>query len=113
MAQIEKLPELCVNLELVSVYDTGCKSIPEQIYFILQKLQDVATTINHNNDVVNEAIAQANEIVNKLGKSGPTQSRPSIVGGMRGVMYFDTGLNKPIWVNSNENGWVDAAGKAV
>ncbi|WP_368286133.1 hypothetical protein AB3M40_14580 [Klebsiella variicola] len=30
-----------------------------------------------------------------------------------GMEYFDTTLNKPIWRNAANNGWVDAAGNVV
>lgn len=30
-----------------------------------------------------------------------------------GLMFFDTNLNKPIWVNKDGTGWVDANGNAV
>jgi hypothetical protein len=30
-----------------------------------------------------------------------------------GVEVFDTTLNKPIWRNKNNNGWVDATGTAA
>ncbi|WP_420251109.1 hypothetical protein, partial [Klebsiella pneumoniae] len=30
-----------------------------------------------------------------------------------GMMYFDSDLNKPIWRNANNDGWVDAVGNNV
>lgn len=30
-----------------------------------------------------------------------------------GMMFFDTTLNKPIWRNKDNNGWVDATGTSV
>ena len=29
------------------------------------------------------------------------------------MMYFDFDLNKPIWRNANNDGWVDAVGNNV
>ncbi|WPJ54727.1 hypothetical protein RCIP0080_00037 [Klebsiella phage RCIP0080] len=44
--------------------------------------------------------------------SGATAARPgsTVVIGMQ---YFDTTLNKPIWRNATNSGWVDATGTAV
>ncbi len=50
-------------------------------------------------------------IRNSVLTSGITQDRPQNV--TAGAMYFDTTLNKPIWVKSVANGnpvWVDADG---
>lgn len=44
--------------------------------------------------------------------SGTTAARPSSTA-VIGMQYFDTTLNKPIWRNENNSGWVDATGKAV
>lgn len=44
--------------------------------------------------------------------SGKTDARPSSTA-VIGMQYFDTTLNKPIWRNKNNSGWVDATGKAV
>lgn len=42
----------------------------------------------------------------------PTTDRPTS-GLIPGVMMFDRTLNKPIWRNANNNGWVDANGNEV
>ncbi|MGL5569363.1 MAG: right-handed parallel beta-helix repeat-containing protein [Cetobacterium sp.] len=47
--QIKQLEDMCVNLELISVYDTACYSTQELIYLIKQKLNSVICT--HNNDM--------------------------------------------------------------
>ncbi|WP_436635377.1 glycosyl hydrolase family 28-related protein [Latilactobacillus sakei] len=39
---------------------------------------------------------------------GPTDQRPRLISGQEGTMYFDTGLNKPIWWIGVR--WVDANG---
>lgn len=44
--------------------------------------------------------------------SGTTASRPSSTA-VAGMQYFDTTLNKPIWRNAANSGWVDATGTAV
>ncbi len=44
--------------------------------------------------------------------SGPTTSRPSTTA-VAGMQYFDTTLNKPIWRNATNSGWVDATGASV
>lgn len=44
--------------------------------------------------------------------SGTTANRPFSTA-FPGMEYFDTTLNKPIWRNAANNGWVDSAGTAV
>lgn len=44
--------------------------------------------------------------------SGTTAQRPTS-GTSPGFTYFDTTLNKPIWRNSSNTGWVDATGSAA
>lgn len=44
--------------------------------------------------------------------SGPTTARPSSAA-IVGMQYFDTTLNKPIWRNATNSGWVDATGATV
>lgn len=44
--------------------------------------------------------------------SGTTAARPGSTA-VIGMQYFDTTLNKPIWRNANNSGWVDATGTAV
>jgi hypothetical protein len=44
--------------------------------------------------------------------SGTTSERPNAAA-TSGMQYFDTTLNKPIWRNAANNGWVDATGTAV
>lgn len=44
--------------------------------------------------------------------SGSTANRPFSTA-FAGMIYFDTTLNKPIWRNAANNGWVDATGAAV
>lgn len=53
--------------------------------------------------------------IDALQQSGTTANRPT-KGLYPGRMYFDTSLGangKPIWVNKNSSGWVDATGAAV
>lgn len=59
-------------------------------YFVL-----VATAVNTN-----------------IAISGATADRPTMQLSP-GQMYFDTTLNKPIWRNTANNGWVDGTGAAV
>lgn len=44
--------------------------------------------------------------------SGLTSERPT-TNLQCGMMFFDKTLNKPIWRNKNNNGWVDAVGTSV
>lgn len=44
--------------------------------------------------------------------SGTTLERPNSAA-VAGMQYFDTTLNKPIWRNATNSGWVDATGTAV
>jgi hypothetical protein len=44
--------------------------------------------------------------------AGATAGRPA-TGLSPGLTYFDTSLNKPIWRNTANSGWVDATGAAV
>lgn len=44
--------------------------------------------------------------------SGTTSERPNSAA-VAGMQYFDTTLNKPIWRNAANSGWVDATGTAV
>ncbi|MCE0438247.1 hypothetical protein LVW23_22415 [Klebsiella pneumoniae] len=44
--------------------------------------------------------------------SGTTANRPSSAA-VAGMQYFDTTLNKPIWRNAANTGWVDATGASV
>lgn len=44
--------------------------------------------------------------------SGTTASRPNSAA-VAGMQYFDTTLNKPIWRNAANSGWVDATGTSV
>ncbi|MDQ5185018.1 hypothetical protein RCE24_28760 [Klebsiella variicola subsp. variicola] len=44
--------------------------------------------------------------------TGTTANRPFSTA-FPGMEYFDTTLNKPIWRNAANNGWVDSAGNAV
>lgn len=44
--------------------------------------------------------------------NGSTSNRPT-TGLSTGLMFFDTTLNKPIWRNAANSGWVDATGIAA
>lgn len=46
-------------------------------------------------------------------RRGNTASRPTPASVGTGGEYFDTTLNKPIWVNTAGTGWVDATGTAA
>lgn len=43
---------------------------------------------------------------------GPTATRPA-TNTMVGQEFFDTTLNKPVWRNKTNTGWVDATGATV
>lgn len=53
---------------------------------------------------------EVGDVVRNL--SGATDSRPNSAA-VVGMQYFDTTLNKPIWRNATNSGWVDATGTAV
>lgn len=50
-------------------------------------------------------------VVNAVSQSGTTAQRPAKI--YVGQMYFDTTLNRPIWVNAAGTGWIKADGTAV
>lgn len=50
---IDKLPELCTTLELISVYDTECHSMPQLVYLLAQKLNQTITNMQHNDEALN------------------------------------------------------------
>ena len=57
---------------------------------------------------------QVYRIANTVIQSGTTAQRPANL--FVGQAYFDTSLGtngKPIWVDKNGTGWVDATGTAV
>lgn len=57
------------------------------------------------------ASSNLNSVMRRL--SGVTGDRPGLQSGMVGIMYFDTTLGKPVWVNADSSGWVDATGTPV
>lgn len=55
-------------------------------------------------------IQRTQNIVRTFNTSGPTAQRPVDLLWI-GLFYFDTTINKPIWLRSvNPNVWVDGAG---
>ncbi|MNI81440.1 hypothetical protein D3C73_1380530 [compost metagenome] len=56
--------------------------------------------------------SDTNGSVYNTNQSGTTAARPT-VGLETGITYFDKTLNKPIWRNTANNGWVDATGATV
>lgn len=54
---------------------------------------------------------QIYKVVNAVSQSGTTAQRPAKI--YVGQMYFDTTLNRPIWVNAAGTGWIKADGTAV
>lgn len=55
-------------------------------------------------------IQRTQNIVRTLNTSGPTTQRPVDLLYI-GIFFFDTTINKPIWLRSiNPNVWVDGAG---
>ncbi|HBW4332110.1 TPA: hypothetical protein ME487_005835, partial [Klebsiella pneumoniae] len=86
-----------------------------------------ATTIQHSSNIV---LRGGKDVQGTVGKTlelyytgsfwhevgdpvrsltGTTANRPFSTA-FPGMEYFDTTLNKPIWRNAANNGWVDAAG---
>jgi hypothetical protein len=55
---------------------------------------------------------QTNAVYHQINATGTTANRPTI-GVYVGMSYFDTTLNKPVWRNASNNGWVDATGATV
>ncbi|WP_345761014.1 hypothetical protein [Klebsiella pneumoniae] len=89
-----------------------------------------ATTIQHSSNIV---LRGGKDVQGTVGKTlelyytgsfwhevgdpvrsltGTTANRPFSTA-FPGMEYFDTTLNKPIWRNAANNGWVDAAGNVV
>ena len=71
----------------------------------------IAFSIDSINSVELPIVKTLNEVDLEYKTSGTTAERPTSC--IVGQMYFDTDLNKPIWRNSNNNGWVDSNGVNV
>lgn len=71
----------------------------------------IAFSIDSINSVELPTVKTLNEVDLEYKTSGATAERPT--GCIVGQMYFDTDLNRPIWRNSNNNGWVDSNGTDV
>lgn len=67
---VDKLPSICVELELISVYDVGCKSIPELLYLLSQKINATIESAGHNDRVLEEALAKLQHSVDELLETG-------------------------------------------
>lgn len=59
--KIESLREMCVKLEVISVYDTCAYSNEELVYLLIKKINECVITINLVNDEVTNEIIIMNE----------------------------------------------------
>lgn len=58
-------------------------------------------------------VARDAEVAAAVRLNGTTAARPAPGTLGAGRMYFDTTLNRPVWVNAAATGYVDSAGTAV
>ena len=67
-----------------------------------------------NNNATTPGVGnQWEEAITLPAESGTTAQRPAPATAGAAFQYYDTTLNKPIWVNAAATGWVDATGAAV
>lgn len=64
------------------------------------------------NNIQDDLIKELRELYLKFNENGLTSERPT-TNLQCGMMFFDRTLNKPIWRNKDNNGWVDAMGTSV
>ena len=57
---VDKLPELCVNLELISVYDTQCYSATEMLYMLANKINSIICNMEHNDTALKAQLEDLN-----------------------------------------------------
>ena len=67
---INELPDLCVKLDLVSVYDTCCYSTQELIYMVLRKLNETIIEMNRFEGAVSDEILEQNKKIEYLLNEG-------------------------------------------
>lgn len=63
---IDELPNICVNLDLVSVYDIDCYTIPELCYMLMRKINDVICTMQHNDGILDNDLKELKAKVDQL-----------------------------------------------
>ena len=71
----------------------------------------ITFSIDSTSNVELPTVKTLNNIDLEYKTSGTTAERPTSC--IVGQMYFDIDLNRPIWRNSNNNGWVDSNGADV
>ena len=71
----------------------------------------ITFSIDSTSNVELPTVKTLNNIDLEYKTSGTTAERPTSC--IVGQMYFDIDLNRPIWRNSNNNGWVDSNGVDV
>ena len=93
---------------LTNFYNVNDENFKE----FMAKLYDEMKANHRDVKYVKEHLPE--EIEKKLGviDYGTTSERPT-TNLQCGMMFFDTTLNKPIWRNKDNNGWVDAMGTSV
>lgn len=93
---------------LTNFYNVNDENFKE----FMAKLYDEMKANHRDVKYVKEHLPE--EIKKKLGviDYGPTSERPT-TNLQCGMIFFDTTLNKPIWRNKDNNGWVDATGTSV
>ena len=71
---IDKLNDLCVNLELVSIYDTKCKSVPELLYILARKVNEVILEANRLGIEVSDQLKEMQSKIDNLLTQGLTEA---------------------------------------
>lgn len=86
----------------------GMERAPE---FVQRALQGVSIEVTLSNEMI-EFLSQLFRHAQIIVRSGTTANRPTL-NLETGMMYFDTTLGMPIWVDAAGTGWVDATGAAA
>ena len=82
---------------------------------VLKSVIQGCSVINVPTPFKNNSVGECSLFGNSWIKNyGSTSERPTVSkGAYSGQVYFDTTLNKPIWRNKDNNGWVDSIGLGV
>ena len=68
---IKPITGLCTNLELISVYDYGSKSVPEQMYYLTDKVNKALCMLQMNDKTLEQQIIELQKEIDAL---KPTQT---------------------------------------
>lgn len=63
MSVLDKIKDMCVKMDLISIYDTQCHSVPQFLYYLQTKINDVIQTMNgFGDEVIEQLKIMSNEI---------------------------------------------------